>query len=66
MKKSQPYTVQLIIDQEVMEKLRQGILAKRICDSFFGEEDEFILLIIEGWKKKASKLHIKLKKKGKR
>ena len=66
MKKSQPYTVQLIIDQEVMEKLRQGILAKRICASLYGEEDEFVLLIVEGWKKKSSKLNIKLKKKGKR
>lgn len=61
-----PFEVQLTVDQDVMKELEQEIVIRKMTGSLYALMDEFILLIVKGWKDKKLKLHIETKKKGKK
>lgn len=58
------YKVELTIDEDVLKDIEQEMLMKRITGSLFGIHDEFLLLILKGWKEGRARLHVTRKKEG--
>ncbi len=39
--------IKLHIDDKIFDSLKQGIFLRKIAGSFYGPEDEFILLVVK-------------------
>ena len=60
------YMVELSIDEDVLKDVEQEMGMKRITGNLFGVHDEFLLLVLKGWRERRARLHITKKEEGKK